>query len=98
MNNRLESDHAAPKQLIRPMRGFRDLSSATATLKGIEAFRAIRKAEFDGRTKGVAHEIGLVTNLFMVAARNQKHEILSGATTLMQRTLLQDVAAVRWRL
>ena len=68
LNNRIESDHAALKRLLRPMRGFRDLASAKATLKGIETFRAIRKAEFDGATKGVANEIAFVENLFKIAA------------------------------
>jgi transposase, IS6 family len=68
LNNRIESDHAALKRLLRPMRGFRDLASAKATLKGIETFRAIRKAEFEGATKGVANEIAFVENLFKLAA------------------------------
>ncbi|MEZ5753386.1 MAG: IS6 family transposase [Paracoccaceae bacterium] len=68
LNNRIESDHAALKRLLRPMRGFRSLSSAKATLMGIETFRAIRKAEFDGATRSVAHEIEFVTNLFRDAA------------------------------
>jgi transposase, IS6 family len=68
LNNRIESDHAALKRLLRPMRGFRDLASAKATLKGIETFRAIRKAEFDRATKGVPNEIAFVENLFKLAA------------------------------
>ena len=68
LNNRIESDHAALKRLLRPTRGFRDLSSAKAALQGIEAFRAIRKAEFDRATRGVAHEIEFVTSLFRDAA------------------------------
>ena len=68
MNNRIESDHAALKRLLRPMRGFRNLASAKATLKGIETFRAIRKEQFDGATKGVANEIAFVENLFKLAA------------------------------
>jgi IS6 family transposase len=68
LNNRFESDHAALKGLLRPMRGFRDLASAKATLKGIETFRAITKAEFDGPTKGVASEVAFVENLFKLPA------------------------------
>lgn len=68
LNNRTESDHAALKRLLRPMRGFRNLASAKATLEGIETFRAIRKAEFDGATKGVANEIAFVEKLFKLAA------------------------------
>lgn len=68
LNNRIESDHAALKRLLRPMRDFRDLASVKATLKGIETFRAIRKAEFDGTTKGVANEIVFTADLFQDAA------------------------------
>ena len=68
LNNRIESDHAALKRLLRPMRGFRDLSSAKATLNAIAAFRAIRKAEFDGTTRGVAQDIAFVADLFQDAA------------------------------
>ncbi|QYZ72208.1 IS6 family transposase [Neotabrizicola shimadae] len=68
LNNRIESDHAALKRLLRPMRGFRDLASAKATLKGIETFRAIRKAEFEAATKGVANEIAFTADLFQDAA------------------------------
>jgi IS6 family transposase len=67
LNNRIKSDHAALKRLLRPMRGFRDLALAKATLKGIETFRAIRKAEFDGATKGVANEIAFTAKLFQDA-------------------------------
>ncbi len=35
LNNRIESNHAALKRLLLPMRGFRDLSSAKATLDAI---------------------------------------------------------------
>lgn len=51
------------------MRGFRNLCSAKATLKGIETFRAIRKAEFEGATTSVANEIAFVESLFKLAAR-----------------------------
>ncbi|GLT12719.1 IS6 family transposase [Sulfitobacter porphyrae] len=43
LNNRIESDHAALKQRLRPMRGFRTLAGAKAALAGIETFRTIRK-------------------------------------------------------
>lgn len=69
LNNRIERDHAALKRLLRTMRGFRDLASAKTTLKGIETFRAIRKAEFEKATKGIENEIAFVENLFQDAAR-----------------------------
>ena len=61
-------DHAALKRLLRPIRGFRDLASAKATLKGIETCRAIRKAGFEGATKGAANEITFVESLFKIDA------------------------------
>ena len=68
LTSRIKSGHAAHKQLLRPMRGFRDLASAEDTLTGFETFRAIREAEFEGATKGVANEIDFVENLFTLAA------------------------------
>ncbi|WP_094037778.1 DDE-type integrase/transposase/recombinase [Antarctobacter heliothermus] len=42
-NNRIDSDHAALKQRLRPIRGFRTLAGANAALTGIETFRVTRK-------------------------------------------------------
>ena len=68
LNNRTESDHAALMRLLRPMRGIPDLSSAKTTLEAIAAFRAIRKAESDGATRGVAKDIAFVADLIQDAA------------------------------
>lgn len=68
VNNGIEGERAALKQILRPMRGHRDMSSAKATLQGIETFCAIRKAEFDEATKGVPNEVAFAENLFKVAA------------------------------
>jgi IS6 family transposase len=67
-NNRIESDHAALKKITTPMRGFRSLSSAKATLRGIEAVRAIRRGHVHPRTPGVTGEIRFLHGLFKVAA------------------------------
>jgi IS6 family transposase len=69
LNNRIESDHAALKRILRPMRGFRNLSSSKTTLKGIDTSRAIKKAELDSANKSVAHEIAFTTSLFQDAAK-----------------------------
>ncbi len=53
-NNIIESDHAALKRLTTPMRGFRSLSSAKATLSGIEAIRTIKKHQYEAIDPGVA--------------------------------------------
>jgi hypothetical protein len=42
-NNRIEGDRAALKELIILMCGFRSLTSAKATLHGIEAIRTIKR-------------------------------------------------------
>ncbi len=68
LNNRIESDHAALKKVITPMRGFRSLKTAKATLKGIEAIRMIVKGGVYNRTPGVRGEITFIENLFAVTA------------------------------
>lgn len=45
LNNIIESDHGKLKQLIRPVRGFKTLKSAYATIKGFEVMRALRKGQ-----------------------------------------------------
>lgn len=67
LNNRIESDHAALKRLLTPMRGFRSLSSAKATLSGIEAIRAIRAGAVEGAQRGAANEVGYLRSLFKAA-------------------------------
>lgn len=68
LNNRIESDHAALKQRLRPMRGFRTLAGAKAALAGIETFRTIRKGQFENCETGVINEIDFVAKLFQDAA------------------------------
>ncbi|SHF42768.1 DDE domain-containing protein [Litoreibacter ascidiaceicola] len=67
-NNRIESDHAALKKLITPMRGFKSLSSAKATLHGIEAIRTIKRGHVHGKEAGITGEIRFVESLFGLAA------------------------------
>ena len=64
LNNRIEGDHAVLKHRLAPMRGLQSLSTAKATLKGIETFRAIRNGHFAGCERGVANEIAFVRSLF----------------------------------
>ena len=68
LNNRIESDHVALKQRLRPMRGFQTLAGAKAALAGIETFRTIRKGQFETSKVGVINEIAFTVNLFPVAA------------------------------
>ncbi len=43
LNNVVEADHGKLKLLIRPVRGFKTLKTAYATIKGFEVMRALRK-------------------------------------------------------
>ncbi|TQV83318.1 IS6 family transposase [Denitrobaculum tricleocarpae] len=45
LNNIVEAGHSKLKQLIRPMRCFKTLKSAYATIKGFEVMRALRKGQ-----------------------------------------------------
>src|SRR4029078_1759605 len=45
LNNVIEADHGKLKQLIRPVRGFKRLKTAYATIKGFEVMRALRKGQ-----------------------------------------------------
>lgn len=67
-NNIIESDHAALKRLTNPMRGFRSLRSAKATLKGIETIRTIKRGQFHNLEPGVAGEVKFIAHLFPTAA------------------------------
>jgi len=41
----IEADHGKLKQLIKPVRGFKTLKTAYATIKGFEVMRALRKGQ-----------------------------------------------------
>ena len=45
LNNVVEADHGKLKQLIRPVRGFKTLKTAYATIKGFEVMRALHKGQ-----------------------------------------------------
>jgi SAM-dependent methyltransferase len=45
LNNVIEADHGKLKQLIRPIRGFKTLMTAYATIAGFEVTRTLRKGQ-----------------------------------------------------
>ena len=45
LNNRIEQDHRAIKRITKPMMGFKNFMSATATLAGIELAHMIKKGQ-----------------------------------------------------
>ena len=68
LNNIIEADHGAFKRMIRPTRGFQRMKTASATLKGFEVMRMVRRGHCMLRHAGVTGEIRLVNQLFGLAA------------------------------
>ena len=68
LNNIIEADHGALKQVIKPTRGFQTMKTATATIKGFEIMRMIRRGHCLTCRPGVGNEIRFVNQLFHVAA------------------------------
>jgi transposase-like protein len=68
LNNILEADHGALKRVIRPTRGFQTMNTASATLKGFEIMRMIRRGHCIQRERQVTGEVRLVNQLFGLAA------------------------------
>ena len=52
LNNIIEADHGKLKLLIRPVRGFKNLKTAYATIKGFEVMRAAQGPSWDVRSPG----------------------------------------------
>ncbi len=68
LNNIIEADHGALKRVIKPTRGFQSMRTATATIKGFEIMRMIRRGHCLTCKPGVPNEIRFVNQLFQVAA------------------------------
>ncbi len=68
LNNIIEADHGALKRVIRPTRGFQRMKTASATLKGFEVMRMIRRGHCGLGQPGTPGEIRLVKQLFGLAA------------------------------
>ena len=70
MNNIIESDHGKLKQLIRPVRGFKTLKTAYATIKGFEVMRALRKGQASAFniTRDIRGEARIVERAFGLGA------------------------------
>jgi hypothetical protein len=64
------ADHGKLKQLIRPVRGFKTLKTAYATIKGFEVMRALRKnqAAIFNITGDIRGEVHLVERAFGLGA------------------------------
>jgi transposase, IS6 family len=69
LNNIIEADHGALKRaVIRPTCGFQTMRTASATLKGFEVLRMIRRGHCVQTQPSVTGEIRLVNQLFGLTA------------------------------
>ena len=66
LNNVIEADHGKLKLLIRPVRGFKTLKTAYATIKGFEVMRVLRKdqAGIFALQGGIVGEVRIVERAF----------------------------------
>jgi IS6 family transposase len=64
LNNIIEADHGALKRVIRPTRGFQTMKTASATIKGFEVMRMIRRGHCLTCKPHVKDEIRFVNKLF----------------------------------
>ena len=70
LNNVVEADHGKLKQLIRPVRGFKTLKTAYATIRGFEVMRARRKGQASSfnLTQDIRGEARIVERAFGIRA------------------------------
>ena len=66
LNNVIEVDHGKLKMLIKPVRGFKSLPTAYATIKGFEVMRALRKGQAKAWCiqPGIREEVRLIERAF----------------------------------
>ena len=89
MNNIIESDHGKLKQLIRPVRGFRTLKTAYATIKGFEVMRALRKGQASAFiiSRDIRGEARIVERAFALGAA-----VLAGTVQFLGEQIELEVA------
>jgi IS6 family transposase len=84
LNNVIEADHGKLKQLIRPVRGFKTLKTAYATIAGFEVMRALRKgqAAIFNLTSDICGEARIIERAFGLGA-----SALAETLVLVEKTL-----------
>lgn len=89
LNNVVEADHGKLKQLIRPVRGFKSMKTAYATIKGFEVMRALRKGQASAfnLTNDIRSEARLVERAFGLGA-----SVLSEAVQFITNQLELEAA------
>ena len=81
LNNVIEADHGKLKLLIRPVRGFKTMKTAYATIKGFEVMRALRKGQAGmfALQGGIVGEARIVERAFGLCQRRLKIRPKGGA-------------------
>ena len=76
LNNRLEADHGKLKRLIKPIRGFKSMKTAYATIKGFEVMRMFRKGQMRAwhLLPGIEGEVYLIEKQFGLDSKNVQEE------------------------
>ena len=66
LNSIVEADHGKLKHLIRPVRGFKTLKTAYATIRGCDVMRAFRKSQVGifNITRDICGEARIVERVF----------------------------------
>jgi transposase-like protein len=81
LNNVIEADHGKLKILIKPVRGFKSMPTAYATIKGFEVMRALRKGQARPwcLQPGIMGEVRLVERAFGIgpSALTEAMELLN---------------------
>jgi transposase, IS6 family len=67
LNNIIEADHDARKPMIHGVRGFKTTKTASATIKGFEIMRMIRRGHCFLKEQGAKGEVRFVNKLFGIA-------------------------------
>jgi transposase-like protein len=88
LNNVVEADHGKLKQLIRPVRGFKTLKTAYATIRGFEVMRALRKGQATAFnfTRDIRGEARIVERAFGVGVSALAESIAALSKALERQT------------
>ena len=89
LNNIIEADHGKLKQLIRPVRGFKTMKTAYATIKGFEVMHALRKGQASAFniTRDIRGQARIVERAFGLGA-----SVLAEAVQLVSKQLELEAA------
>ena len=100
LNNVIEADHGKLKQLIGPVRGFKTLKTAYATIKGFEVIRALRKGQAAAFTitRDIRGEARIVERAFGLGASALAEAVQSLDGRLQREAASQTYSATNRRL